>query len=258
MFQDYPHKNTLITIKGKLFIKKELQNHIILYKEYHVLNFLEKYHITPKVKGYNQNFYYEEFINGKKLSKNKLNKKNIIKLAKAIKIIHSVAVSPQIRKLIKDKYIKNIYRPSKIYFALIKNNRKFISKAIMQKIEFIMYKMDDYFSQTKYKIGLIHGDLSLNNILIKKGDVYIVDWSDCRLDVLSSDISQLFYLCKFNKNQKKIFLDNYNNRYIDERILYSHEILLLLYDIIDCNLKGKSNYKTKYKKLQTIINKYAY
>lgn len=68
LFKDFPHSNTLISNKGKLIIKKELDNKDILNKEYQVLKFLEKYKFTPKVWGLSATGYFEEFINGNKLS----------------------------------------------------------------------------------------------------------------------------------------------------------------------------------------------
>lgn len=120
-----------------------------------------------------------------------------------------------------------------------------------------MLEMNRYFKNKKCHLGLVHGDLSFNNILLSTNKIYIIDWSDCRYDVLSADISQLFYLCKFNKKQKGIFLKNYSACYIDNKILLSHYILLLVYDIIDYYNKNNKIYISKNKELEKIIKDYA-
>jgi Ser/Thr protein kinase RdoA (MazF antagonist) len=106
----------------------------------------------------------------------------------------------------------------------------------------------------KYQISLIHGDLSFHNIFLQDDNIFLIDWSDCRLDISSCDVSQLFYLLNFNEIQEKLFLKHYQMGYIDSQILKFHKVLLLMYDLADSNIKKLKINKNKMKKLDLLCS----
>ena len=88
-----------------------------------------------------------------------------------------------------------------------------------------------------YKVCLIHGDLNLHNVFLEKRGIFLIDWTDCRLDVPSCDVSQVFYLWGLNQEQEELFLKYYDMDFIDKQLLVYHKILLLLYDLASTNIK---------------------
>lgn len=233
MFIDYLHKNKLIIKNNKKFLVKYLDNREILDKEFNVLNFLKNETFIPKVLDYKKQTFLEEFLDVESLKKKDLSESNIKEIAFVLNRLHSLKISKQISKFIENDFLVNEkYYPSKVFQEMVKHSSWLLGKNLYKRIESIMKTMDNYFNSKPYSIGLIHGDLSFQNILI--GDrIYIIDWTDCRQDIASCDVAQLFYLLKFNSRQEKVFLRHYDIGYIDEKILLTHKILLLIYDLID-------------------------
>lgn len=81
--------------------------------------------------------------------------------------------------------------------------------------------------------SLIHGDLNNTNLVRTRGDkIMIIDWADCRWDIVTCDLSQFIYLHFLTKEEKKLFLESYGADWISEDMLEIHRLLLIGWDII--------------------------
>jgi len=235
MFKDYPHKNEVILFNKKNYLQKTLASQIVLQKEYLVMKFLEPTEIAPRAISYNGSILIEEYLNDWcPIEHRELTAKIIEKIAETLKKLHSLELSEGIIKICKDKYTMDLkYHPFQIF--------KTIEKVLKSKNVYCNYeKLGEYFitvnerlSRSNYTLSLIHGDLSPNNIMLKGNEIKIVDWSDCRLDIFTADISQLFYLFKFSEGQERLFKDFYGYGLgdLDNSLLLTHKILLVFYDL---------------------------
>lgn len=254
MFVDYPHKNKLLTLNNKKVIKKTLADNKILEKEFKVLKFLAQLELSPKAINYNGKSYYEEYIDGERLGNN-LKDETIVSLARTITKYHSLNLPLPIKDLVDDNLVVcGRYKPSTVFKEIAENILANKDKKLYQKLFDFMLDMDSYYSKVPYKLGLVHGDLSGNNIIINQRGIHIIDWSDCRYDILSCDISQLFYLNTFSEEQEKKFLLNYKVGFIDKKILSSHKILLLLFDVADIYRKTKNWDVNRIKTIERTVN----
>ena len=92
--------------------------------------------------------------------------------------------------------------------------------------------------KTKLKMGVIHGDLTLENLMINnKGNIVIMDWDGIRRDYLAYElgifIAHSFITSKtIKRNQLKLFLKSYESRFLlnnyEKRAIYYFVILRIL------------------------------
>ena len=236
MFEDIKHKNKIVDIDGKKFIKKSFNsnNFSLLRKEYKIERALSEKSITPYVRLLYGIYFYEELVNIKKID---LTQDFIKDLSLVLRELHRIKIdywSESIKKAIKNDFIKkDCYELFLLYQEIFKRlpsnffNYKLESK-IDEKIKFY----NQYLNKKKYTTCLIHGDLSQNNVLLdSNGSIKLIDWTDARIDVPSHDIAQVFYLFKFDKKQQNFFLKNYGSTWIDKEIIEMHSLVFLIYDL---------------------------
>lgn len=256
MFKDYPHKNKIIK-NNPDFIVKSLSSEEILLKEFYVLDFLSKRSFTPSVYNLNKNYFLEQRLFGREIGKNDLTNKNIKKLAIILKQIHNLSISPDVKKYLQNKFLAgDKYRPVLITRTILKKFPKKLLGDYERKVLNIAKAVELKLQETKYNISLIHGDLSYHNIFMVGDDIFLIDWTDCRLDIPSCDVSQLFYLLDFNNQQERLFLKYYKSGYIDDQLLIFHKILLLLYDLASIILKKKSIEASRLDKMLVLCDKF--
>ncbi len=94
-------------------------------------------------------------------------------------------------------------------------------------------KLNSKINFTRDNCSLVHGDLNDTNIVrTKKGEIMIIDWADCRWDIVTCDLSQFIYLHFLTKREEKLFLKSYNSEWITEEMIEIHRILLIGWDLI--------------------------
>lgn len=245
MFIDYPHKNKILKNKPN-FIIKSLSDKKVLHKEFYVLNFLKKQLPVPKVYNLKNNSFREERLYGREITKADLTEKNIKKLALILKKLHALKIPTDIKRLIRNNFLKkNLYQPTLIVREIIKKLPIRFTAGLEKNIFSMARNFESELAKKKHKTSLIHGDLSYHNIFLQNNEIFLIDWSDCRFDISSCDVSQLFYLLKFNQKQKKIFLKYYQTDGVENSILKFHEMLLLLYNLVSNSIKRKTINRSK-------------
>ncbi len=229
MFKDYPHNVEIAYINNKKCVIKTLKDSDILKREYSVMKFIEPFNVSPKIYEFKDNKIIEEYIDGESLFN--VDNKLIIELADRIDLFHKLKLSKGMKEALKDDYTHNDkYQPLKLFQFITSNIASCVDYEKLNHL-FIMY--EKYLENINYKMGLVHGDLTPNNIILNKKGIFIIDWTDSRYDILSCDISQLFYAFNLSEQQKQLFLERYQANYVDNTILEMHNLLLLLFDLSD-------------------------
>ena len=239
MFKDYPHKNKILKNQPNTIIKS-LADKSVLEKEFYILKFLENLSFVPRVSNFDGKVFLEEKLSGREMIKDDLSEDSIKELALILRKIHLLDILPSIKKYIyNDFLIDGKYQPVSIMRAILKE----VPPQIIDKHEDVLCEIarniESKLKNKNYQVSLIHGDLSLHNIFFQKDDIFLIDWTDCRLDISSCDVSQLFYLLDLSHVQQKIFLKQYDMDYIDDEILIFHRLLLLLHDLAHSAIKGE-------------------
>jgi len=249
MFVDYPHQNSSQDDESDFFIKS-LSDKVVLQKEFHVLDFLAEQGFTPKVSKFNGQSFREERLAGQEIGQADLTAVNIKKLAFILKQLHTLNISPQIKRYLHNDFLRrDYYQPILIAQAIMRESLSVIVEHYSVFLADIAQHIQAKLDQIDYPISLIHGDLSRHNILLRNNDIFLIDWSDCRLDIPSCDVAQLFYLLDFDQQQEELFLSNYQMDYLDKQLLTFHKILLLSYDLADMAMKKQAIDETKIAKL---------
>ncbi len=228
MFKDYPHINAPSPDIPNTIIKS-LRNASVLKKEFHVLNFLQSQGFVPGVGKFNGRTFHEEMLSGKEIAVSNLSDATLGALARRLRKLHLLTIPPHIEKYARNAFLSNgKYRPRLVLAAILRKAP--LSPVSKQALRTIAKNIELKLKKSVYPISLIHGDLSRHNILLSKGRIFLIDWTDCRMDISSCDVSQLFYLLKLTPGQEKVFLKHYNMPYIDRELLTFHKLLLSLYD----------------------------
>ncbi|NQV88010.1 MAG: phosphotransferase [Parcubacteria group bacterium] len=204
----------------------------VLKKEYSVQRFLGDAGIAPKVRTLStEKRFFEQIFTKQKTKNLELTNENIKALALLLKKLHSTKIPRSILEYVNNPFLnRNLYNPLLVCEKMLENNN-----CLQKNRELLQKKMNTYLQilkKTSYKVGLIHGDLRKENILLFDQNILLVDWEDCRIDITSCDVSQLFYLLDFDNTQENIFLKYYNEKYITKDILTMHKVLLIVYEII--------------------------
>ncbi|SMF79511.1 sugar phosphate nucleotidyltransferase [Candidatus Pelagibacter sp. HIMB1321] len=170
--KDYLTRNFNEVIVGEKFTIKKSSNINKLNSE---INFLQKIpskikKFFPKIKETGKNFYKMDTVDGLKLSyllvNNLLTKEDLTNLFKKLNFIHK-------SKTLRSQNLINIYDNYSNKFNLrTKNLRKYKKKYLNKLNEYLK----DYENFNKGKVGVIHGDPVLSNIIKKNNsDLIFLD-----------------------------------------------------------------------------------
>lgn len=108
-----------------------------------------------------------------------------------------------------------------------------VARNTLSEIEKKIINIEKGVQYSPDQCSLIHGDLNNTNLVkTKGGEIMIIDWADCRWDIVTCDLSQFIYLHFLTKREKKLFLDSYGAYWITEKMLEIHRLLLVGWDII--------------------------
>lgn len=159
--------------------------------EFKVQSKAYKKHIAPKTIFINKNFMIYEFVNG--AHKSTLNKKDIKRLALAVKKIHQI-------KLKSKKY--DFLKDFNSYKDILKDED---SKEILLKLEKNILKVKEF----KEDLALVHHDLNIKNILFNHKKIKIIDWEYAGTNDIFFDIATICIEFNLSKKDEKIFLKKY-------------------------------------------------
>lgn len=165
---------------------------------------------TFLIKNYNQYFLIQKFIN----KPSPLNDRNISLIGKAVGKLHSIKKNQQkplflfIQKKfdIVEKMLKN--------FKFLKKETKldeFINKEYLHFTKiFKTFKKASFkneFLKKEINFSFLHGELTKEHFLIKKSNLYIIDWELSEFGDPAYDLAYLFNSINFKLIKK--FLDSY-------------------------------------------------
>jgi len=254
IYLNYHHSNDIVTYQNKKWYHKSVKNKKIQRREFVIQHFLYKTGHLPKCIKYTENGFFEEFIIGKTFSKfNSIDNSMLGKLANALQCIHQFSVHRNYKKFF-SKNTNSIYRAQKVY-ELVKGAFDVgILRIDIAVIQSIIDVVNSKIKNLKYKLTVIHGDINPNNIFITPSrGLVIIDWTDCRVDVGICDVSQAIHSLRLNEEQKKYFLNNYNDSLNFPELIQFQQIMHCLYDVI-AKIITKYDYSTELKYLSQCLS----
>lgn len=250
-FRDTTHANLDL---GKLYLRwLPADRKVTIDKEYWAQSIISSINIAPKPY-FKLHFPYQvlpSLILEEKINFHKIHKKSdklIVDTAKALRKMHDFARE---QKEITNKYIpedellsNGVYEPLTILKVFITNPLEKLKKtkkhlvtntveSSIKEIEKRIMKLNKEVTYKREYCSLIHGDLNDSNIVhTKKGKIMILDWADCRWDIVTCDLSQLIYLHFLTKREQELFLKTYDASWATEGMIEIHRLLLIGWDII--------------------------
>lgn len=191
-------------------------------KEYNNLKMIEKYGIGPRVylldeskKIFDSDFIIIDYLGGVRCTQIQpyFDEKMIKSLARLLAKIHSVRIGPKMKKL--DYYSLT----PKDELKFFKNYKKYISKNLKNKeilnmIDKVFLKLKKKVASAKIKSKLVlsQGDFHKENIIVNKGQYYLIDFENLEITNQASALAHLFIDFKhaaFNAKQQERFLKEY-------------------------------------------------
>lgn len=159
-----------------------------------------------------------EKLKGKVLTQSKIDKKDLVNLAKLLSEIHSTKVNSRIKLLLNRKYLKV---PEENLEGTLKWLRKFgVKDPLKSEIIGAYKKLRGYYSKriSRFDPVICHGDFKLGNIIRTDKGLITFDWETALIGDPAYDIAVFLFTSdsekKLSENQKEIFIKNYqNNRY---------------------------------------------
>ncbi|MDO8570313.1 MAG: phosphotransferase [Candidatus Daviesbacteria bacterium] len=245
IYTDYPHINKIINFNGEEWYHKAVKSKNIQYKEFIIQNKLSKTGHVPKCINYKDTGFLEQMIQGKTFSELiSITPVMLISLSKTLLKLHNYLncnnYEDAIEKTIR---IEKRYKPINVLELVVAGMRK--SDLLKLGIDynlifFISNKLENKIRNINHKMTLIHGDVSPQNVIVTpKKKIVIVDWTDCRIDVGLSDLSQAIHLMHLNDEQQSMLLKYYPHP-LNFPLFIEFQILLhCLYDTISKHLANK-------------------
>lgn len=190
-FKSLDKKFILRLFKKKHHIKIDRKQEFKIQKKANKKSLAPK----PLILDKKNNFMIYEYAYG--IHKKNLTKKDIKKLAKALKSLHKIKYKKQNYFL--EKEFKN-------YKKILKNNknRTLINDSL---------KLLKTFKKSKKDLVLCHNDLNQNNIIFAK-NIYFIDWEFANTNNRFFDLATICIKFKLTKKDEKLFLSHYfcNNK----------------------------------------------
>ena len=244
IYVDNPHINKIVTYRGKKWYHKYVNDKDIQYREFAIQKLLNKSEYVPNCINYKKSGFLEEKVQGKTFAEfDMVTDQMLIALSEALRSIHNYFENNINFALFSESNINETkYDPGQV-LNLVMGDIK--SQSISDLgVEYdivnnVAHELTNKIKELPCINTIIHGDVSLNNIIYTPaGNVVLIDWTDCRIDVGVSDFSQGIHLMKLNKKQRDIFLSTYD--YVLNFPLFV-EFQLLMYALYDLIAKIKKN-----------------
>mgnify|MGYP003949810875 CR=1 FL=1 len=210
---------------------------MIQEREYKVQEGLYASGHVPRVIKYSDEGFYEEVLFGRTfLACDSITSEMIFTLAETIQTLHcSIDLADQDLFCDKFKFKNWSYDPVVILELITQKNKESFKDIVdYSMVKKIAITLKDVLRNFSYQPTIIHGDVSLGNVMVTpENKIYLIDWTDCRVDTGMSDIAQAIHLMRFGDEHKEVFLKTYihslNFPFFVDYLLLLHK----LYDYIN-------------------------
>lgn len=207
--KEYLFRINIEGINKNSFKESKLEYHKIIFINNKIKNkdtYPKPIYFSKKGKFLPYSYIILSYIKGNKI---KFNEKRLKQIIQEIVKINKVKLN------IFDKFFLN----KETYFDIMKSSKKkeeyiyyrvpIIGKLYKNIRKELLYKKPLNLNHTKC---LVHGDLSLNNILIHKNKIKFIDLEYVKIGNPIIDLAKFSINKKFNKTYEKIILDEYNKK----------------------------------------------
>jgi len=226
----------LETAKNKYVIRVEDNRQFKnLKKEFEFLK-IEKSRLGPRAilfdashKIISNDYFVEEFIDGKHPSEKHPTDDFVIQMARWLKKLHKTT-----KKASKPYLLRTAVKPYYKRYLKYKNNIK--DKELKEKLSHniskalkILEKNNTIFANRKI-ISLLHNDTSSGNVFYKSGHVRLIDWEFVNYGLPERELSYFLDSYRLTKKQERLFLKNYgypNTKKANIQLNIAYIILLL-------------------------------
>ena len=225
--------NYVISVKDKKFtFRLKADGNIKLAKEeFENLRFFENHDFAPNVylfddskKDFESPILILNYLDGKVIEDvNEFEKNQIEELAEFLTKIHLIKIIPEMQRLPKKNYFGMLKRSMcyKEEFEIICKDEDFIKQMDITFSNLLkMYDDFNYFSE----MVLAHGDFNSQNVLVKNGEYFVIDFEDLELSDPACEIAHIFidFGKLFDAKNKEIFLNKYlelkDEKNLEERV----------------------------------------
>ena len=238
IYVDNPHINKIVTLHGKKWYHKSVDDKDIQYREFAVQKLLNKSGYVPNCINYNKSGFLEEKVRGRTFAEfEMITDKMLIALSGALQATHIFFEKNNHFDLFNESIInENRYDPGKVLNMVMGGVRSQSINDLGVDYDIINNAALELTSKIKNlpcRNTIIHGDVSLNNIILTPSEsLYMIDWTDCRIDVGISDFSQAIHLMKLSQKQRNVLLGAYKNTFNFPLFVEFQLLMHGLYDLI--------------------------
>lgn len=236
IFSDNPHNNKIINKNGNKLLFKSVEDKSVQSAEYLVQKFLYNSKHIPFCMDYSEAGFLEEFLKGRTFNElPSFSEAEIISIARGLAQVHSIEPTKFDIKIFDNLIYDNLkYNPLKVYELIVGESKKWLKCHIdLSKIEKALDLLVSDLSKIDYKLSIVHGDMSGNNIFFtESGEIKFIDWTDCRIDIGISDVVQFFFLTDLEEKYQDIFIREYNSPLGFGRMLEVQSIFFELYSLV--------------------------
>lgn len=212
--------NYVVNVKDKKFtFRLKRDGDIKLAKEeYENLKFFENHDFAPNVylfdnskKDFESPILILNYLDGKTIKEiREFEEKQIEELTEFLTKIHSIKITPKMQRLPKKNYSGMLERSKcdKEKFEMICKDENFTKQMDMAFSNLL--KMYNSFEHPS-KMVLAHGDFNSQNVLVKNGKYFAIDFEDLELSDPACEIAHIFidFGKSFDEKNKEIFIKKY-------------------------------------------------
>ncbi len=218
-----------------------MKDKIVQEREYKVQEGLYASGHVPRVTKYSDEGFYEEVLFGRTfLACDFITDEMVSALAKTLQTVHcSIDLADQDMFYDKLKFKNWSYDPVSVLELVTQNNKESVKGVLdYDAVKKIATTLKEVLRGFSYQPTIIHGDVSLGNVIVtSENSIYLIDWTDCRIDTGMSDVVQAIHLMKLDDEHKELFLKTYTHSL---NFPFFVDYLLLLHELFDhCKSKRK-------------------
>lgn len=238
IYLDHPHVNNIVTRQGKKWYHKVVEAKDVQAREFAVQSLLYPTRRVPLCLEYDKTGFLEEIIYGQALAElENINDVILVSLAETLQSLHAFPKQSDVFIIFSAVEINDYrYSPDQVLNLVLANHSDAeleilaldydllgrIARAVTEKIEVL-----------NHQPTIIHGDVSANNVFITPdSQIKLIDWTDCRIDVGISDLSQAIHLIKLDDRQQNIFLAAYKHDFNFPLFIQFQLLMHCLYDLM--------------------------
>lgn len=244
-----------------LKVSKNSSHNQNLLGEYFILKyFLGRKLCVPRVfllqtlPWFNKVVLVEEKVVGRVMDKRTLIK-TLPEIASVLKTIHNLPIPSSLKEFLRN----DLLRKGKFYSSMLVYQRFFSpyeekikhlgllsgSSSLNEKMVKLATKLERPFRSIP--VGIIHGDLSAENIISTSSSFRIVDWGEARLDGVIIDLAQIVYHFDLDESQTNRLLSIYSLPQINRTLLEFSLLLIYLWDFCYGKSPQNKKWETKFR-----------